>query len=52
MLTLRTYGSNEIRGFTILKIFQNTAKKRKSAKKSLQNQTNELYKKAGTLPNN
>ena len=34
----------EIRGFTI-KYSKNTAKKRKSTKKNLQNQTNELYKK-------
>ena len=41
----------EIRGFT-MKYSKNTAKKRKFAKKNLQNQTNELYKKAETLPNN
>ena len=34
----------EIRGF-IIKYSKNTAKKRKSTKKNLQNQTNELYKK-------
>ena len=41
----------EIRGFTI-KYSKNKAKKRKSAEINLQNQINELYKKAETLPNN
>ena len=41
----------EIRGFTI-KYFKNKAKKRKSAEINLQNQINELNKKAETLPNN
>ena len=41
----------EIRGFTI-KHSKNKAKKRKSAGINLQNQINELYKKAETLPNN
>ena len=41
----------EIRGFTI-KYSKNKAKKRKSAEINLQNQINELYKNAETLPNN
>lgn len=41
----------EIRGFTI-KYTKNKAKKRKSAEINLQNQINELYKKAETQPNN
>ena len=41
----------EIRSFTI-EYSKNKAKKRKSAEINLQNQINELYKKAETLPNN
>ena len=41
----------EIRDFTI-NYSKNKAKKRKSTDINLQNQINELYKKAETLPNN
>ena len=41
----------EIRGFTI-KYSKNKAKKRKSSEIHLQNQINELYKKAEKQPNN